>query len=92
MSPRAARAGFISIEVDGEKPFGDDEAQLRDYAWFSRNQPVPLPGDYAGRYPGTRPVGKKKPNAFGLYDMHGNVFQWVEAINAIVYAGGHHSE
>ena len=39
----------------------DDESDLRDYAWYLK---------YSGR--GTHPVGGKKPNAWGLYDMHGN--------------------
>jgi formylglycine-generating enzyme required for sulfatase activity len=58
----AARAGN-----QGRWSFGDDEAQLGDCAWFSSNSESK-----------TQPVAKKKPNAFGLYDMHGNVFQWVE--------------
>ena len=45
--------------------FGDDESQLGKYAWYATN---------AGGH--THPVGEKQPNAWGLYDMHGNVSQW----------------
>ncbi|MCX5641660.1 MAG: SUMF1/EgtB/PvdO family nonheme iron enzyme [Candidatus Omnitrophica bacterium] len=45
--------------------FGDNEADLNDCAWYSIN---------SGNQ--THPIGAKKPNPFGLYDMYGNAWEW----------------
>jgi formylglycine-generating enzyme required for sulfatase activity len=56
----ACRAG-----ATGKYCCGDNDADLPEYAWYkphSKGKP--------------QPVGQKRPNRWGLYDMHGNVWQW----------------
>lgn len=56
----ASRAGATT-----EYSFGDKPAQLGDFAWFKDNS--------GGK---THPVGSKKPNAWGVFDLYGNVAEW----------------
>jgi formylglycine-generating enzyme required for sulfatase activity len=67
----AARAGTTA-----EWSHGSDESKLGNYAWYGGN---------SGRK--MQAVGQKRPNAFGLYDMHGNVWEWTQDCWHDTYAG-----
>jgi formylglycine-generating enzyme required for sulfatase activity len=60
----ACRAG-----TEGDYSFGHDSRKLGEYAWFADNASKK-----------THPVGQKKPNPWGLYDMHGNAAEWCNDI------------
>lgn len=72
----ACRAG-----TQTEFSSGNDEKALSTVAWWGRgNEP------FHGNAPdGTSPVALKAPNAFGLYDMHGNVYEWCSDVYTVDY-------
>lgn len=82
----AARAGTTTSRF-----FGESDSLLGDYAWYSRNPPRsrgdPIDPDDPQR---TSPVGRLKPNPFGLYDIYGNVWEWTQSRVQLYPARGLH--
>jgi formylglycine-generating enzyme required for sulfatase activity len=65
----ACRAGATTAYY-----FGENESKIGDYAWYDKN---------SGGHP--RPVGQKKPNVWGLFDMAGNLWQWCNDFYQVDY-------
>jgi len=73
----AARAGSTTAFANGDIiNLNSDpvDPNLDAMGWYSGNSAVTY--NYAGR--GTHPVAQKQPNAWGLFDMHGSVWEWCQ--------------
>jgi formylglycine-generating enzyme required for sulfatase activity len=76
----ACRAG-----TDTTFSFGDDDSDLGQFAWFSGNA-----AKAGERY--AHPVGQKMANPWGIFDMHGNVYEWCRDTYAADLPGGRDPE
>jgi formylglycine-generating enzyme required for sulfatase activity len=68
----AARAGSTTAYC-----FGDDKGGLGEYAWYDANSNQQ-----------THPIAQKRANKWGLYDMHGNVWEWTSSCYSENYNSG----
>jgi sulfatase modifying factor 1 len=68
---KACKAGS-----NADYPWGSNPDMMGDYAWYIENASTKIFGTLRASA-GERPVGQKKPNAYGIYDMVGNVFELV---------------
>ena len=77
----ACRAGTTT-----QYSFGDYIPELKNYAWYDENSTEGMTLSFIDKLLGkgknrqTHPVGEKKPNSWGLCDMHGNVSEWCEDV------------
>ncbi|MEZ5895539.1 MAG: formylglycine-generating enzyme family protein [Parvularculaceae bacterium] len=83
----AARAGSTTDFYWGDDPeAGCEYANMNDASGAQNNFPW-ANGDCDDGYPQASPVGAFKPNAFGLYDIIGNVWEWTKDCYVLYYEG-----